>query len=126
MNESVLVSIGELWDKFTILLIKKEKIKDINKLIYVNSEIIFLTNNMEKYKYIEDKLFLDLKNVNEKLWDIEDKIRKKEYEKVFDNEFIELARLVYYTNDERSEIKKEINKQFNSIIYEVKEYISYN
>lgn len=126
MNESVLVSIGELWDKFTILLIKKEKIKDINKLIYVNSEINFLTSNMEKYKYIEDKLFLDLKNVNEKLWDIEDKIRKKEYEKVFDNEFIELARLVYYTNDERSEIKKEINKQFNSIIYEVKNYVSYN
>jgi hypothetical protein len=126
MNESVLVSIGELWDKFTILLIKKEKIKDINKLIYIDSEIKFLTSNMEKYKYIEDKLFSNLKNVNEKLWDIEDKIRKKEYEKVFDNEFIDLARLVYYTNDERSEIKKEINKKFNSIIYEVKDYISYN
>ena len=126
MNESVIVSIGELWDKFTILLIKKEKIKDINKLIYIDSEIKFLTSNMEKYKYIEDKLFSNLKNVNEKLWDIEDKIRKKEYEKVFDNEFIDLARLVYYTNDERSEIKKEINKKFNSIIYEVKDYISYN
>lgn len=80
---------------------------------------------MDNYKFQEDHLFIQLKKVNEKLWDIEDKLRIQEIEKKFDNEFIALARAVYYTNDERSEIKKHININYNSIICEVKEYIDY-
>jgi hypothetical protein len=119
------VSIGELWDKYTILLIKNEKIIDERKLALVRTEITYLQEFMNKYEYQEDKLFIVLKEVNEKLWDIEDKLRIKESEKKFDNEFITLARAVYYTNDERSEIKRHINSHYNSTIYEVKEYVDY-
>lgn len=125
MSVKISVSIGELWDKYSILLIKQEKINDLNKLIYVNKEIEELNNEMKKFSYKDNELFLELKLVNSILWDIEDNIRIKESKKIFDNEFIELARNVYYTNDKRSDLKKQINNLFNSNIHEVKEYIDY-
>lgn len=117
------VSIGELCDKYSILLIKKEKIKDELKLIHVNKEIELLDKCMNNYKSSE--LFINLKQINEMLWEIEDRLRIKESLKLFDNEFIELARSVYYTNDNRAEIKRQININYNSLIHEVKDYIDY-
>ena len=125
MSVRVPISIGELWDKYSILLIKKDKIKNKEKLKYVITEIDFLDSKMEQYSYKDNDFFLQLKNVNKEMWEIEDLIRKKEEMKTFDNEFIKLARLVYYTNDKRSEIKKNINIYFNSIIHEVKDYVKY-
>ena len=126
MSLSIPISIGELWDKYTILLIKKEKIKDENKLIHINLEINKLDEFINQYSYKDNYLFINLININQKLWDIEDELRVKEKEKQFDNEFIELARSVYYNNDKRAEIKKEINNNFNSLIHEIKDYIKYN
>jgi len=123
--ENIVVSIGELWDKYSILLIKKCKINNREKLNYINKEIKFLDKNMNKYLYKENTLFSDLKKVNEKLWEIEDKLRIYEKNKLFDAEFIELARSVYYTNDIRAAIKKKINIQLNSIVHEVKDYVNY-
>lgn len=125
MSVNIPVSIGELWDKYTILLIKNDKIIDIRKLALVKKEITSLQGFMDIYAFQEDHLYIELKKVNEKLWDIEDKLRIKEIEKKFDNEFITLARAVYYTNDERAEIKKHININYNSTICEVKEYVDY-
>jgi len=125
MTINVPVSIGELWDKYTILLIKKEKVKDEKKIIYVLNEIEYLDKLMICYSYKDNNLFLNLQKINLELWDIEDKLRIKEKENIFDNEFIELARSVYYTNDKRAEIKKEINILFNSQIHEVKYYVDY-
>jgi hypothetical protein len=126
MSLQVPISIGELWDKYTILLIKKEKITDVNKVHFVLNEIELLDKLMVNYSYSNNKLFSNLKKINEKLWEVEDQLRIKETQKQFDNDFIELARMVYYTNDKRAEIKKEINILFNSIIHEVKDYIKYN
>jgi hypothetical protein len=126
MSVNIPVSIGELWDKYTILIIKKEKIKDENKLKHIITEIKYLDEIMNKYQYNENKLFIELKNINDMLWNIEDKLRVKETQKSFDNEFIELARAVYFTNDKRAEIKKQINIDFDSIIYEIKDYVKYN
>lgn len=120
----VSVSIGELWDKYTILLIKKEKILDTQKLMYVEKEIEYLIPFIEKYN-LHENIQNELKECNTMLWNIEDKIREKEYEKEFDQEFIELARSVYYTNDSRAEIKKKINEVFQSSIFEVKSYKNY-
>ena len=78
MSELVNVSIGELWDKYTILLIKNEKITNEEKRVLINKELELLCNNMKKYNFETNKLFVDLKDVNTKLWDIEDKIRIKE------------------------------------------------
>lgn len=125
MSLNVPVSVGELWDKYTILLIKSEKIIDSHKLMLVKKEITLLQEIMNNFKFQEDNLFIQLKKINEKLWNIEDIIRIKEIEKDFGNEFITLARSVYYTNDERSEIKKLINIRYNSTICEVKEYTDY-
>ena len=126
MSVHIPVSIGELWDKYTILLIKQNKVTDKIKLNHVNNELKYLNTFMEKYDYKDNKLFIQLKSINEKLWDVEDIIRLKEKKKNFDDEFIELARAVYYTNDERGDIKKEINVLFNSVIHEVKNYEKYN
>ncbi len=123
--ENINVSIGELWDKYTILLIKKYKINDTNKLSYINNEILLLYENMKKYDFENNHLFKQLKNINEDLWDIEDKLRIKEKNLSFDNDFIELARSVYYTNDKRASIKNKINTIFNSNIFEVKDYVNY-
>ena len=125
MSISVPVSIGELWDKYTILLIKNEKVKDKSKQHFIHLEIENLDLVMNNYLYQENELFLNLKKVNEALWDIEDKLRIKESLKMFDNEFIELARAVYYTNDRRAEIKRQINTEFSSMLHEVKEYVQY-
>lgn len=121
------VSIGELIDKFTILLIKKSKIIDQEKLNKVSIEIDYLKSDVEniKNKYEINDLFDNLININTKLWNIEDNIRIKEKNQEFDSEFIQLARSVYFTNDERAFIKNEINKKTESNIFEVKSYENY-
>ena len=126
MSVQIPVSIGELWDKYTILLIKQNKVTDKIKLNHVNNELNYLNTFMEKYDYKDNKLFIQLKSINEKLWDIEDNLRLKEKKKNFDGEFIDLARSVYYTNDKRGDVKKEINVLFKSTIHEVKNYEKYN
>jgi len=125
MSINVPISIGELWDKYSILLIKKEKIKDNDKIKTVVTEIAYLNKLMDNYSYINNELFIELQKINLNLWEIEDNLRIKEKENTFDNEFVQLARLVYYTNDKRGEIKTKINILYNSIIHEVKDYIDY-
>ena len=119
------ISIGELFDKYSILLIKLNKITNDEKLIYINKELEYLKPIINKYN-IDKTLFNNLLNINIKLWEIEDSIRKKENYKEFDNIFIELARSVYINNDIRADIKKQINILFNSDIIEIKDYINYN
>ena len=126
MSISIPVSIGELLDKYSILLIKYENIQDLDKKTHITLEINYLEEYTESYLSRDKRLFNELKSINEELWDIEDKIRIKELNKSFDIEFIELARLVYFTNDKRAEIKNAINKTYNSNICEVKEYANYN
>ena len=119
------ISIGELIDKITILEIKKNKLQN-SKLENVLKELSFLRKLMAKHQIeITDNLFTQLKEINLKLWNIEDQIRIKEKNKEFDNIFIELARSVYFTNDKRSEIKKRINRLSNSEITEEKSYSEY-
>ena len=119
------ISIGELIDKITILEIKKDKLKNL-KLKNILNELSFLRAVLENNSiFIPDEIFLQLKSINLTLWDIEDKIRIKEKNKEFDNEFIKLARSVYLNNDRRSETKKEINIMFNSEIIEEKSYEKY-
>ena len=119
------ISIGELIDKITILEIKKDKLKNL-KLKNILNELSFLRAVLEKNSiFIPDEIFLQLKSINLTLWDIEDKIRIKEKNKEFDNQFIELARSVYLNNDRRSETKKELNIMFNSEIIEEKSYQKY-
>ena len=119
------ISIGELVDKITILEIKKNKLQN-SKLENVLKELSFLRKLMAKNQIeITDNLFTQLKEINLKLWNIEDQIRIKEKNKEFDNIFIELARSVYFTNDKRSEIKKRINRLSNSEITEEKSYAEY-
>ena len=119
------ISIGELIDKITILEIKKNKLQN-SKLENVLKELSFLRKLMAKHQIeITDNLFTQLKEINLKLWNIEDQIRIKEKNKEFDNIFIELARSVYFTNDKRSEIKKRINLLSNSEITEEKSYTEY-
>ena len=125
MTEIVHISIGELWDKYSILLIKKERITDPDKLHFIHLEIDILNKNMNKYTYLNNQLFIDLKRINEQLWDIEDNIRIKELNKEFDDEFISLARNVYRVNDERANCKQNVNNSFGSQINEVKSYTKY-
>ncbi len=125
MSIKIDVSIGELWDKFTILMIKKEKIKDIEKKKYVLKEMEILNDKMKLFLLHREPLFDELKKVNEKLWSIEDQLRIKEKNQIFDQEFIDLARSVYFTNDDRAKIKKEINIRYDSEIHEVKDYVDY-
>ena len=122
---NVPISVGELIDKITILEIKKDNLKNL-KLKNILKELSFLRAVLEKNSiFIPDEIFFQLKSINLKLWDIEDKIRIKEKNKEFDNEFIELARSVYLNNDRRSETKKELNITFNSEIVEEKSYEKY-
>ena len=119
------ISIGELIDKITILEIKKNKLQN-SKLENVLKELSFLRKLMEKHQIeITDDLFTQLKEITLTLWNIEDQIRIKEKIKEFDNIFLELARSVYFKNDKRAEIKKRINKLFNSEITEEKLYSEY-
>lgn len=115
------ISIGELYDKYTILQIKKEKINSIDKLAYITAELIYLQPLIEKFN-LELEIIEKIKDVNNRLWEIEDNIRIKELKQEFDEEFINLARLVYKTNDERYSIKTMINNKFNSKIQEIKSY----
>ena len=119
------ISAGELIDKITILEIKKEKINDDQKLNDVNKELISLNSTMKEFIPDLNKvsnLKNDLKNINLKLWDIEDSKRNAEKNKKFDEEFIQLARNVYKFNDERAKIKLLINIALGSNIKEVKSY----
>jgi hypothetical protein len=113
------VSIGEAVDKITILKIKKQKIP--NAVTKINEEIILIAQIIKDYN-VEEKYFLDLQDVNEKLWNIEDDIRIKEKKHEFDDEFIQLARNVYKNNDARFKIKSEINNKYNSNILEFKHF----
>ena len=119
------ISAGELFDKITILEIKKEKISNKEKLNDIEKELNSLNDTVEKF--ISDqsnisKHISDLKEINLKLWDIEDGKRAAEKEKKFDDKFIELARNVYKLNDERAKIKLAINTTLGSNIKEVKSY----
>lgn len=121
---SIPVALGELYDKYAILQIKSERILDETKLIEVHRELSHLEPLINRF-CLCDTFFQQLKNVNNALWDIEDLIRKKEYCKEFDAEFIQLARSVYIKNDERAKIKSEINEILHSEINEIKSYYPY-
>ena len=122
------VSYGELFDKISILEIKKTKLKSEIDIKKVSFELNLLINVLKKSNFEYKKIALlknKLKKVNLQLWDIEDKIRDKERLNCFDKEFIELARKVYKTNDTRSKIKNEINIQLKSQVFEIKSYQKY-
>ena len=119
------ISAGELIDKITILEIKKEKISNKEKLEEINKELISLNETLKKSINDESKILSfknDLKNINLKLWDIEDGKRSAEKNNKFDEKFIQLARNVYKFNDERAKIKLAINNALGSNIKEVKSY----
>lgn len=129
MSIQIDISVGELLDKVTILQIKSERIIGVEKLNNVKKELQVLQGQWELSPYI--KINLDdsvdaLKKVNEKLWDIEDQIRIKESQQQFDEEFVSLARSVYFINDERAEIKRNINKKTGSDLIEEKSYSDYS
>lgn len=121
------VSHAEIVDKLTILQIKKENISDSEKLVNINNEYDYLISVVENDLGISTKSseYLELLSINKELWVIEDDIRDKERKKEFDDEFIKLAREVYYTNDLRAKVKKEINLKFSSGFVEEKSYQSY-
>ncbi len=122
------ISVGELLDKISILEIKKEKIKDPAKLKFINDEHSILKEELNKnIKSSEklDKLFETLKNINGKLWVIEDDKRVCEKEKDFGEKFIKLSRDIHFLNDDRAQIKLEINEYTGSKIKEIKEYTNY-
>lgn len=121
------ISIGEVVDKITILSIKLNKIENDKKLRNIRKEYDILFNSLENSGIeVDSASFAKLETINRKLWEIEDKIRKKEANKEFDDEFIQLARNVYINNDKRSAAKREINIKYGSNIIEEKEYFSYN
>tara|TARA_B100001057_G_scaffold12651_1_gene11959 strand:+ start:162 stop:551 length:390 start_codon:yes stop_codon:yes gene_type:complete len=122
------VSVGELLDKISILEIKQEQIKDTEKLKFINEEHSILKdqlNNNVKSDQKLNELFESLKQINAKLWVIEDDKRQCEKEKDFTETFIKLSRDVHYLNDDRAKIKLEINNYTGSKIKEIKEYTSY-
>ena len=122
------VSWGELLDKITILQIKSERMTDATKLVNVRKELTELTQTVAQTTTLSlavESLVKDLKQINEKLWVIEDDIRECERQKDFGAKFIELARGVYFTNDERARLKKEINTAMGSALVEEKSYAAY-
>ena len=129
MNKIIVeVSVGELLDKISILEIKKEKIKDPVKLKYISNEHTILKVQLEKNVKSDEKLeklFQDLKEINSKLWVIEDNKRDWEKNKDFGEKFIKLSRDVHFLNDDRAKIKLEMNNHTGSSIKEIKEYTSY-
>lgn len=126
------VANGEIIDKHTILLIKNERISDREKLKDVTNELASLSEALkEVYTLAEDKnalhkLVSDLKEVNEKLWEVEDELRILESQQDFGQEFVEKARSVYFLNDHRAALKKAINKATGSVIVETKSYVDYS
>ena len=129
MNKIIVeVSIGELLDKISILEIKQEKIKDPEKLKFINNEHSILKDQLEKNVKSDDKLnnlYQSLKEINAKLWVIEDDKRQCEKDKDFGEKFIKLSRDVHFLNDDRANIKLKINNLTGSKIKEIKEYTSY-
>ena len=129
MNKIIVeVSVGELLDKISILEIKQDKIKDPEKLSFINNEHAILKNQLEKNVKSDEKLeklFQDLKDINAKLWFIEDDKRDCEKNKDFGEKFIKLSRDVHFLNDDRAKIKLEMNNHTGSAIKEIKEYTSY-
>ena len=129
MNKIIVeVSTGELLDKISILEIKKEKIKDPNKLKFINDEHSILRDQLNKNIKTDDKiekLFQSLKEINSKLWIIEDDKRQCEKDKDFGEKFVKLSRDVHFLNDDRAKIKLEINNHTGSVIKEIKEYTNY-
>ena len=122
------VSIGELLDKISILEIKKKKIKDLEKLKFINDEYNILKSQLDNNVKPDDKLnqfFQTLKSINAKLWVIEDDKRLCEKNSDFGEKFIRLSRDVHFLNDDRAKIKLEINNYTKSNIKEIKEYTSY-
>jgi hypothetical protein len=120
------ISVGELLDKLTILQIKSERIHDAKKLVNIRRELAALASTCVTQKVdVQHILVMDLRQVNEDLWVVEDKLREKEHAKIFDEEFIKLARDVYFTNDRRAAIKKEINTLMGSTYVEEKSYAPY-
>ena len=122
------VSVGELLDKISILEIKKEKIKDIDKLKFISDEHLILKTQLDENVKSDqklDRLFKLLKDINTKLWVIEDDKRQCEKEKNFSEKFIKLSRDVHFLNDDRASIKLQINNHTGSKIKEIKEYTSY-
>ena len=122
------VSVGELLDKLSILEIKKIRIKDPNKLNFINEEYDILKNQFEKNVKIDNKLnnlFKELKDINNKLWDIENEKRLCEKNSDFGDVFIKTSRDIHFLNDKRGNIKLEINNHTGSKIKEIKEYTGY-
>ena len=121
------ISLGELVDKISILIIKQKNIIDETKLDHVKKELDFLQKTLMNYVQQEEinNYLENLININSKLWNIEDNIRECERKKLFDQTFIDLARSVYFTNDERAKVKNDINKTFGSELVEVKSYEEY-
>ena len=122
------VSVGELLDKISILEIKKEKIKDLEKLKFINDEYSVLKDQLNKNVESDEKLlelFNSLKEINSKLWVIEDNKRLCEKNSDFGEKFIKLSRDVHFLNDERAKLKLEINNKTGSKIKEIKEYTKY-
>ena len=129
MNKIIVeVSIGELLDKISILEIKQEKIKDPEKLKFINNEHSILKDQLAKNVKSDENLnnlYQSLKEINAKLWVIEDDKRQCEKEKDFGEKFIRLSRDVHFLNDDRAKIKLEINNHTGSVIKEIKEYTNY-
>ena len=128
MNVNVEISIGEFFDKITILEIKKERISNADKLVNINKELDGLNTLLTQLSFSRDDVVQEvseLRKINEALWEIEDDIREKESQKAFDERFIELARAVYVTNDKRSDIKRDINLKLGSDFVEEKSYEEY-
>jgi hypothetical protein len=129
MNKIIVeVSFGELLDKISILEIKQEKIKDPDKLKFISDEHSILKFQLNENVDFDDKLknlFKSLKDINSKLWVIEDDKRQCEKDKDFTEKFIELSRNVHFLNDDRAKIKLEINSHTGSNIKEIKEYTNY-
>ena len=129
MNKIIVeVSVGELLDKISILELKKEKIKDPEKLRFIFNEHSILKDQLKKNVKSDkklEKLFQELKEINAKLWIIEDDKRDCERNKDFGEKFVKLSRDVHFLNDDRAKIKLEINNHTGSVIKEIKEYTSY-
>jgi|TARA_B110000263_G_scaffold133960_1_gene116345 hypothetical protein len=129
MSIKIELSVGELLDKISILQIKAERIVDPSKLENINKELDVLMSLWKDSAYSNNNLESEtneLKAINEELWAIEDKIRDKERNRVFDKGFIELARAVYITNDKRADIKRIINSKTGSELIEEKSYSDYS
>ena len=129
MNKIIIeVSVGELLDKISILEIKQVKIKDPDKLKFISNEHSILKNQLDSNVKSDNKLndlFQSLKEINAKLWVIEDDKRQCEKDKDFGDKFIKLSRDIHFLNDDRAKIKLEINNHTGSVIKEIKEYTSY-